>query len=126
MVPRRGTLCFMSALDQLPPDQSELLRGLTDLVRASSTGAGGLDGLQVIVELSMSATNAGGASFVEYGEAGGRVVAVCGGVDFMLGRPVDVRSSNVTAIMTGPAVQDVPMTEPGSGLEPLLSAGFRR
>ncbi|GIJ59797.1 hypothetical protein Vau01_073130 [Virgisporangium aurantiacum] len=126
MVPRRGTLCFMSALDQLPPDQSELLRGLTDLVRASSTGAGGLDGLQVIVELSMAATNAGGASFVEYGEAGGRVVAVCGGVDFMLGRPVDVRSSNVTAIMTGPAVQDVPMTEPGSGLEPLLSAGFRR
>src|SRR5688572_10919952 len=106
MVPRRGTLCFMSALDQLPPDQSELLRGLTDLVRASSTGAGGLDGLQVIVELSMaatalppSATNqllpAGGASFIEYAEAGGRVVAVCGGVDFMLGRPVDVRSSNV-------------------------------
>lgn len=116
----------MSALDQLPPDQSELLRGLTELVRASSTGAGGLDGLQVIVELSMSATKAGGASFVEYGESGGRVVAVCGGVDFMLGRPVDVRSSNVTAIMTGPAVQDVPMTEPGSGLEPLRSAGFRR
>jgi signal transduction histidine kinase len=77
-----------------------------------------------VIELALAATNADGASFIEYAEGGGRVVAVAGGVDFMLGRPVDLRSSTVTSILTGPPVQDLPMSEPGSGLEPLLTAGF--
>jgi signal transduction histidine kinase len=106
-------------------EQADLLRGLTELVRGSNSGAGGLVGLQLILELAVSATDAGGASFIEYSEGGGRVVAVAGAVEFMLGRPVDLRSSTVTSILTGPPVQDLPMTEPGSGLEPLLSAGYR-
>ena len=106
-------------------EQTELLRGLTELVRGSNTGAGGLVGLQLVIELAVAATDAAAASFIEYAEAGGRVVAVAGGVDFMLGRPVDLRSSAVTSILTGPPVQDLPMNEPGSGLEPLLAAGFR-
>jgi two-component system, OmpR family, phosphate regulon sensor histidine kinase PhoR len=105
-------------------EQAELLRGLTELVRGSNSGAGGLVGLQLVIELALAATNADGASFIEYAEGGGRVVAVAG-VDFMLGRPVDLRSSTVTSILTGPPVQDLPMGEPGSGLEPLLTAGFR-
>jgi two-component system, OmpR family, phosphate regulon sensor histidine kinase PhoR len=117
----------MPAADHHPSDdeQTELLRGLTELVRGSNTGAGGLVGLQLVIELAVAATNAAAASFIEYAEAGGRVVAVAGGVDFMLGRPVDMRSSAVTSILTGPPVQDLPMGEPGSGLEPLLAAGFR-
>jgi two-component system, OmpR family, phosphate regulon sensor histidine kinase PhoR len=118
----------MPAADQHrsePDEQTELLRGLTELVRGSNSGAGGLVGLQLVIELALAATDAGGASFIEYAEGGGRVVAVAGGVDFMLGRPVDLRSSTVTSILTGPPVQDLPMTEPDSGLEPLVAAGFR-
>src|SRR3954467_559877 len=105
----------MPAADQhlSPPDeQTELLRGLTELVRGSNSGAGGLVGLQLVIELALAATDAGGASFIEYAEGGGRVVAVAGGVDFMLGRPVDLRSATVTSILTGPPVQDLPMRQP--------------
>jgi signal transduction histidine kinase len=106
--------------DQYQIEQTELLRGLTELVRGSNSGAGGLVGLQMVIELAVAATNAAGASFIEYAEGGGRVVAVAGATEFMLGRPVDLRAS----ILTGPALQDLPMIEPGSGLEPLLAAGL--
>jgi signal transduction histidine kinase len=116
----------MPAADQVPSEQTALLRGLTELVRGSNAGAGGLFGLQMIVELAAAATGAPGATFIEYTENGGRVVAVFGDVEFMLGRPVDLRATQVTSILTGPPVQELPMDEPGGGLEPLLAVGFRR
>jgi two-component system phosphate regulon sensor histidine kinase PhoR len=116
----------MPAVDQLPSDQTELLHGLTELVRGSNAGAGGLLGLQLVTELSMAATGSSGACFIEYADTGGRVVAACGGAEFMIGRPVDQRASAVTSILTGPPVQDMPMDEPGSGLEPLIAVGYRR
>ena len=70
-------------------DEASLLRRLTALVAAANLGEGGLPGLQAIVGLAAEATDAAGATFVERGGSGGRVVAATGALDFTLGRPVD-------------------------------------
>jgi two-component system phosphate regulon sensor histidine kinase PhoR len=73
----------MAAVDEA------LLARLRDLVTAANRGEGGLPGLQALVELAGSATGAAGATFIEYGAAGGRVVAASGELTFTIGSPID-------------------------------------
>jgi signal transduction histidine kinase len=62
------------------------LTALTDMV---SSGKGGLPAIQSLVELAQRAVDAVGASFAEYGLAGGRVIAATGAVRWAVGRHVD-------------------------------------
>jgi two-component system phosphate regulon sensor histidine kinase PhoR len=76
--------------DPFADNATALLGGLTEMVTGANLGTGGLLGLQQAIELGLAATGAAGAAFVEYGEGTGRVVAACGAVEFLLGRPVDL------------------------------------
>jgi signal transduction histidine kinase len=108
------------------PDQAMLLRTLTDLVAAANAGQGGLVGLQFAIELAAAATGAVGASFVEYGEHDGRIIAACGDVDFLLGRRIDVRVPVIAAILAGPSLQDILVRDlVGTGTM-LFGFGLRR
>jgi signal transduction histidine kinase len=106
--------------------QAKLLRGLSQMVAGANVGAGGLLGLQLAIELAAAATGADGATFIEYGEGTGRVVAACGDVEFMLGRPIDVQHPAMAAVLGGPAVQDLRLGDFSMLTGQLMSAGLRR
>lgn len=89
-----------------------LLRVLADMVASANVGAGGLVGLQLVVELAMTATGGAGAAFVEYGERGGRVVAACGEAGFLVGRPVvGLSKHGIPAGSGGPVVGETRLSE---------------
>jgi two-component system, OmpR family, phosphate regulon sensor histidine kinase PhoR len=109
--------------------QVDVIRGLTELVAQANAGNGGLVGLQFATELAAAACAADGATFIEYGEGGGRVVAAWGDAEFLLGRPIDVRIPAIAAIVAGPPMHEMnvsgfdPTGElPDSGLNRVLRA----
>jgi len=108
------------------PAQACLLHALTDMVAGANAGEGGLVGLQYCIELAALATGAAGATFVEYGELGGRVVAASGDLEFMLGRPIDVRSPSVATVLAGPPVQEVLIRDISGTGGQLYGHGLRR
>ncbi|GIJ51474.1 hypothetical protein Val02_83600 [Virgisporangium aliadipatigenens] len=95
MTPGDPPASGLPAPDVPPFGEVPLLRGLTDLI-SGTTNEGGLVGLQLLVELAAAATDAIGASFVEYGPDSGRVLAACGSAQFMLGRPIDPQSPAIS------------------------------
>jgi signal transduction histidine kinase len=109
-----------------PDDQAALLRGLTRMVAGANVGAGGLLGLQLAIELAADATGADGATFIEYGDGTGRVVAACGDVEFMLGRPIDVHTPAMAAVLAGPPMQELRIRDFTGGTGQLSGAGLRR
>ncbi len=91
------------------PDVVPLLEGLTELVEHATAGEGGLPGLQLTAELAQAATGAVGATFMEYGRSGGRVVVTTAELGWSLGRPVDITDPAVARVLAGPPVQDLPI-----------------
>jgi signal transduction histidine kinase len=69
-------------------ETAELFDGLTALGDLLNAGDGGLVGVQRTVDLAPAATGASGAAFVEFGSAGGRVVAASGALSWSLGLPI--------------------------------------
>jgi signal transduction histidine kinase len=71
---------------------AELERVFTDLTALTemvNSGEAGLPAIQRLVELVQRAVEADGAAFVEYGPAGGRVIAASGAARWAVGRQVD-------------------------------------
>jgi signal transduction histidine kinase len=108
------------------PDEAQLLESLAGLVSAANAGEGGVLGLQYATELAAAATRAAGASFIEYSDRGGRFVATCGDIEFMTGRPVDMQANAVANLITGPAVQELPIRTLGRSGTGFYAAGLRR
>src|SRR5256885_934933 len=78
----------MAALERILAD----LHALAEMVNC---GEAGLAAIQRLVELVQRAVESDGASFVEFGPAGGRVIAGSGAASWALGRQVDQADSLV-------------------------------
>ncbi|OLB64882.1 MAG: PAS domain-containing sensor histidine kinase [Actinobacteria bacterium 13_2_20CM_2_72_6] len=72
-----------------------ILADLTALTEMVNSGEAGLPAIQRLVELVQRAVESDGASFVEFGPAGGRVIAGSGAASWALGRQVDQADSLV-------------------------------
>jgi signal transduction histidine kinase len=70
-------------------DVERVFADLTELVDSVNAGDSGLIAIQRLVELTQRALDAVGASFAEYGSAGGRVIAASGDSAWAVGRFVD-------------------------------------
>jgi two-component system, OmpR family, phosphate regulon sensor histidine kinase PhoR len=68
----------------------DVFEGLTKIGDLLNAGEGGLTLLQRTVDLTLRATAAAGAAFIEYGATGGRVVAAAGALTWSLGLPIDL------------------------------------
>ncbi len=102
---------------------------LTKIGDLLNAGDGGLIVLQRTVDLALAAAGAAGASFVEYGSTGGRVVAAAGTLDWGLGLPIDLPEPSV--IMTKAHAPDRAREFPtsaigGSGGKRLAGLGMHR
>ena len=116
----------MTADDRRPRDPVVLLGGLTDLVEAVDDGSG-LPALQLAAEVVASATGAYGATCVDYGPGGGRVVAATEAVTWLLGRPVDVSDPATAKLLAGPSVQHVTLDQlPETSARHLRGHGIQR
>src|SRR5436190_17355981 len=60
-----------------------------------NAGDAGLPALQALVEFTQPALGAAGASFAEYGKAGGRVIAASGASLWTVGRQVDAAAGGL-------------------------------
>jgi signal transduction histidine kinase len=98
------------------------LSGLADMVNA---GEAGLPAIQRLVELTQGGLDAVGASFAEYGPAGGRVIAASGASLWAVGRQVDPADSMVADAARGRFVE-VPVEEIPTEAGQLSGRGIRR
>ncbi|MFI5913779.1 ATP-binding protein [Dactylosporangium sp. NPDC051541] len=83
--------------------------GLAEVTEALNSGGGGLPGVQRSVEVAVLVTGATGAAFIEYAADSGRVIAAAGGLDWALGRPVDLIHPAVRGLLQfGTRVREFP------------------
>lgn len=111
-----------------PVDATAVFGGLAEIAEQLATGAGGLPALQRTVEVTVEATAADGASFVEYGHDSGRVIAAAGVLDWSLGRPVDLIHPTLRGLLQyGSRVREFPVGLLGTvGGEHLRGRGLAR
>ena len=111
-----------------PVDATAVFGGLAEIAEQLAAGAGGLPALQRTVDVTVEATAAAGASFVEYGHDGGRVVAAAGALDWSLGRPVDLIHPTLRGLLQyGSGVRELPVDLLGTvGGEHLRGRGLAR
>lgn len=109
------------------PGTAELVDQLTAFVEMVNAGDSGLPAVQRIVTLACELLGGAGASYVEYGSAGGRVVATVGVADFGRGRHFDPGDPIVAAVLGQGRIFEVPTSELPEGLATQLHArGARR
>jgi two-component system, OmpR family, phosphate regulon sensor histidine kinase PhoR len=70
-------------------DLERIFADLSALAGMVNSGEAGLPAVQRLVEFTQTALGAAGASFAEYGKAGGRVIAASGASLWTVGRQVD-------------------------------------
>jgi signal transduction histidine kinase len=100
------------------------LTALTDLVNA---GNAGLSAVQRLVEFTQERLDAVGASFAEYGAAGGRVIAASGASTWAIGRLVDPGEQEIARLMGRGRVIEVDIDEMPAELAAYLRGqGIRR
>ncbi|GAA1502897.1 hypothetical protein GCM10009827_014680 [Dactylosporangium maewongense] len=111
-----------------PVDATAVFGGLAEIAEQLSTGDGGLPALQRTVDVTVDATGAAGAAFVEYGHDSGRVVAAAGALDWSLGRPVDLIHPTLRGLLQyGSRVREFPVDLLGTvGGEHLRGRGLHR
>src|SRR6266568_4060274 len=98
------------------------LSGLADMVNA---GEAGLPAIQRLVELTQTALDATGASFAEYGAAGGRVIAASGASLWTVGRQVAPAAGGAADATRGRIVEVRVEELPGEAGQ-LSGRGIRR
>ena len=91
------------------PATHELITELTALNETINSGDSGLPAVERVVALAQRLTGAIGASFVEYGSAGGRVVATAGQCDFARGRWADPGEPVTAGILGQGRLIEVPV-----------------
>ena len=101
-----------------PVDAVAVFGGLAEIAEQLATGAGGLPALQRTVDVTVEATAAAGAAFIEYGHDSGRVVAAAAALDWSLGRPVDLihptLRGSAAVRLQGPRVSRQPRSAPSA------------
>lgn len=102
------------------PDFATLLAGVTDIIDRTNSGEAGLQVLDSFLRMAERALGARGMSFVEHGQAGGRVIAATGALEWILGRAVNLAECDLACLLTGPRTQQVPVDALDSDLAPLL------
>jgi signal transduction histidine kinase len=107
----------------MPVDFRRLLDGLSASNVMVNGGVGGIPAVTQLLETMRAAADADGATFTEYDEEGGRVLAATGAMEWAAGQPVagEFIPPEVPKIWAG-RVEVLP--EPLA--EPLLSRGMRR
>jgi signal transduction histidine kinase len=93
------------------PATHELITELTALNETINSGDSGLPAVERVVALAQRLTGAAGASFVEYGSAGGRVVATAGVCDFGRGRWVDPGEPVAAGILAQGRLMEAPVDQ---------------
>jgi two-component system, OmpR family, phosphate regulon sensor histidine kinase PhoR len=96
---------------QPSPDVAELVVELTRFNEMVNSGDSGLPAVERAVELTRRFTGAIGASYVEYGAAGGRVVATSGMSEFARGRHVDPAEPVTAALLRQGRLVEIPVRE---------------
>ncbi|MET7418117.1 ATP-binding protein [Dactylosporangium sp. NPDC005555] len=111
-----------------PVDATAVFGGLAEIAEQLATGAGGLPALQRTVDVTVEATAAAGAAFIEYGQDSGRVVAAAAALDWSLGRPVDLIHPTLRGLLQyGTRVREFPVGLLGTvGGEHLRGRGLTR
>ncbi|MBO4209361.1 sensor histidine kinase [Micromonospora echinofusca] len=89
------------------PDYAALLAGHTVVIEMINSGDAGLPVLTQLLHLTQRSIGAAGTAFVEYGPAGGRIIAATGATGWALGRPVPLDDPTADCLFTGPRVQSV-------------------
>jgi two-component system, OmpR family, phosphate regulon sensor histidine kinase PhoR len=105
----------------MPIDYRRLVGGLSNVVSMVDDGVVGLAAIDKLLAAAAEATGAVGATFTEYGDEGGRVVAARGVLAWALGQPIAaefVRPEQVAHAWAG-RVDTLPVQV----AEPLLSRG---
>src|SRR5947209_6777864 len=97
-----------------------VLSALADVVNG---GEAGLPVIQRLVELTQAALGAAGASFAEYGTAGGRVIAASGASLWAVGRQVEVPD---WALPGGLRIVELPVADLRGEAGQLSGRGIRR
>ena len=76
-------------------DFEGIFADLSTLAGTVNSAEGGLPAIQGLVEFTQTALGAAGASFAEYGTAGGRVIAASGASLWTVGRQVDAAAGGL-------------------------------
>ena len=76
-------------------DLEGIFADLSTLAGTVNSAEGGLPAIQGLVEFTQTALGAAGASFAEYGTAGGRVIAASGASLWTVGRQVDAAAGGL-------------------------------
>ena len=105
----------------MPIDYRRLVDGMSNVVAIADDGAGALVAIDKLLAAAAEATGAIGATFTEYGDGGGRVVAAKGVLAWALGQPI--AAEFVTPEQIAHAWAGRVDTLPVQVAEPLLSRG---
>ncbi len=98
------------APDPASPDTHSMERFLAELTAFTdmvNAGDSGLAALQHLVELTRHTLDAVGASFAEYGPAGGRIIAASGASAWAIGRAVDLTDPTLAKMLLQGRVVEV-------------------
>src|SRR2546423_12592666 len=71
------------------PEIEHVFADLAALTGMVNSGEAGLPAIQRLVELAQRAVDSAGATFIEYGPVGGRVIAASGAARWAVGRYID-------------------------------------
>jgi signal transduction histidine kinase len=105
----------------MPIDYRRLVDGISNVVALMDGGTAGLVAIDKLLATACEATGAVGATFTEYGDEGGRVVAAKGKLTWALGQPI--AAEFVTPEQIARAWAGRVDTLPVQVAEPLLSRG---
>ncbi len=106
---------------------AELVEELTALTEMVNSGDSGLPAVERVVTLTYELLGAVGASYVEYGSAGGRVVATAGESSFARGRAVDLGERMTADLASRGRLIEAPVNDLAPPLaEQLTAHGARR
>ncbi len=109
------------------PDADGLIEELTGLLEMVNAGDSGLPAVERIVRLTQRLLGAVGASYAEYGAAGGRVVAAAGVAVFGRGRRVDPAEPATAGLLARGRLIEAPTDALAADLaEQLRSNGAHR
>ncbi|GAA4678676.1 sensor histidine kinase [Phytohabitans rumicis] len=108
------------------PDYAALIAGQALVIEMTNSGQSGLPVLTRLLALGQRALRADGMAFVEFGPAGGRIIAANGATDWALGRPVDTSDPAIARLLAGPRTQALPVDALDIGLaQQLRGRGLR-
>ncbi|MGC4894207.1 ATP-binding protein [Micromonospora sp. DT31] len=108
-------------------DYPALIAGHTTAIKMINSGESGLAVLTRLLREVEPAVGATGIVFVEFTQAGGRVIAATGTAEFLLGRPLPATDPATVCLLAGPPVREVRVdTVPGALADEVAGRGLHR